>query len=66
MFGWFSSFKTEKVDPEAEYFVLRLDFGGKDPLHVIACRKAIHTYANEIESYLPELAVDLRKRYPLN
>lgn len=56
---------TKDVDPEAEYFVLRLDFGGKDPKHILACRKAIHTYANEIKDHLPELAKDLIKRYPL-
>lgn len=65
MFGWFEYFRTKKVDPESEYFVLRLDNGAKDPNHLWACRKAIHTYAKEIESHLPELAKDLRQRYPL-
>lgn len=50
------------VDPNAEYFVLRLDEGGKDPAHVAASRKALMTYADEIEKHLPQLAADLRAR----
>lgn len=65
MFGWQEEFVTKAVDKNAEYFVLRLDYGGKDPSQVGACRKAIHTYAKEIESHLPELAKDLIERYPL-
>lgn len=53
------------VDEDAEYFVLRLDTNGSDPIHIKACRVAIHTYANMIEDHLPELANDLRKRYPI-
>lgn len=30
------------VDPAAEYFVMRLDYGGGDEKHVTACRKAMH------------------------
>lgn len=51
------------VDPQAEYFVLRLDSGGSDPAHIKACRKAVMTYADEIEPHLPQLAADLRARY---
>jgi hypothetical protein len=51
------------TDPCAEYFVLRLDDGGKDPAHIAACRKAILTYAREIEPHIPKLAADLRSRY---
>lgn len=54
---------TKEVDKEAEYFVLRLDDGGKDPKHIAACRVAINAYADAIESHLPELAKDLRERY---
>lgn len=50
-------------DPGAEYFVLRLDDGGKDPKHVAACRKAILVYADAIEDHLPYLAADLRAKY---
>ena len=51
------------VSPEAEYFVLRLDKCGSDPTHIAACRKAVMTYADEIEHYIPQLAADLRARY---
>lgn len=53
------------VDKNAEYFVMRLDTGGKDINHIKACRIGIHAYADAIEATIPELAKDLRKRYPL-
>ena len=53
------------VDPGSEYFVLRLDEDGKDREHIKACRIGIHAYATAIEHHLPELAKDLRERYPL-
>lgn len=53
------------VDPESEYFVMRLDEGGKDREHIKACRIGINAYADAIEHHLPELAKDLRERYPL-
>lgn len=53
------------VDTNAEYFVLRLDTGGKDINHIKACRIGIHAYADAIEATIPELAKDLRERYPL-
>lgn len=52
-------------DRGSEYFVLRLDEGGKDREHIKACRIAAHAYADAIEHHLPELAKDLRERYPL-
>jgi len=52
----------EPLDPQSEYFVLRLDDGG-DPEHVAACRKAIKVYADSIKNYLPELYKDLKDRY---
>jgi hypothetical protein len=55
----------EDVDPNAEYFVMRLDVGGSDLKHIAACRVGIHAYADAIEPHLPELAKDLRERYPL-
>lgn len=55
----------EPVDPKSEYFILRLDTNGDDIDHVKACRKAIHVYADEIAHVLPQLANDLRDRYPL-
>lgn len=51
------------VDSDAEYFVLRLDYNGKDKEHIKACRKAILVYADAISSHLPELAKDLREKY---
>lgn len=51
------------VDEMAEYFVLRLDNGGSDPAHIAACRKAVMTYADEIEPHIPQLATELRARY---
>lgn len=52
-------------DRNAEYFVLRLDEGGKDPEHIKACRIGVHAYADAIVHHLPELAKDLKARYPL-
>jgi hypothetical protein len=56
---------TILTDPGSEYFVLRLDEGGKDPEHIKACRIGVHAYADAIEHHLPGLAKDLRERYPL-
>jgi hypothetical protein len=55
----------EDVDDEAEYFVMRVDEGGSDLKHIAACRIGVHAYANAIEAHLPDLAKDLRERYPL-
>ena len=51
------------VDPDAEYFVLRLDVNGKDEKHTKACRKALMLYAEEIKDHLPVLSKDLIDRY---
>lgn len=53
------------VDHGAEYFVLRLDSNGSDLNHVASCRIAIQAYADAIETTIPQLAKDLRERYPL-
>lgn len=53
----------EPIDDGAEYFVLRLDKGGDDPIHIQACREAILVYANKIKSHLPELSKDLIEKY---
>ena len=48
-------------DPNAQYFVLRLDFhDGCDEKHVAACRTAALTYADEIAEHLPALSADLQ------
>lgn len=52
------------IDPKAKYFILRYDTGQKDSVHADACRKALATYADMIESHLPLLAKDLRKLVP--
>ena len=51
------------VDRDAEYFVLRLDSLGNDPIHVEASRKAVLVYADEIKDYLPELSNELKEKY---
>lgn len=51
------------IDPEAEYFILRLDENATDLRHVNACRQAICTYAKAMQEFLPELANDLLTRY---
>lgn len=53
------------VDVNAEYFVMRLDTGGSDLKHIEACRIGINAYADAIYPHLPELAIDLKNRYPL-
>lgn len=50
------------IDPENEYFILKVA-GKGDPNHIEACRKAVVSYAVNIEPYLPELAKDLIDRY---
>ena len=60
-----SKFKIIPTDPGSEYFIMRLDEGGKDLEHIKACRIGVHAYADAIEHHLPELANDLRERYPL-
>ena len=38
----------EPVDPNAVYFVLRLDSGGRDWPHIGACREAAKAYADAV------------------
>ncbi len=52
----------EPLDPQSEYFVLRLDEWG-EPNHVRASKKAIRVYAESIKDSLPELYKDLRDKY---
>jgi len=53
----------DTMNPNAEYFILRVDPYGSDPKHIAACRKAVICYANEIKDHLPELSKDLIERY---
>lgn len=55
----------QPLDESFEGFVLRLDQGG-DPAHVVACRKAVLSYALAIQRHLPELAMDIFKRWGPN
>lgn len=69
--GFHQRFRIERldgrpVDPNAEYFVLRLDAGGRDTKHINACRAAIGIYADLIASHIPGLAKDLHERYAPN
>jgi len=54
------------TDPGAEYFILRLDGGGKDQRHIEACRVAVREYAKQIADHLPALSADLLAKYPPN
>lgn len=49
------------VDPDAVYFVLRLDSGGSDHKHVAACRAALEAYGDKLDEleHLPELKSDV-------
>jgi hypothetical protein len=58
-------FVTVPVDPGAEYFVMRLDMGGSDKNHIMACRIAIKAYAEAMADLMPELSKDLLERYPV-
>lgn len=50
------------IDPEDEYFVLKVS-GKGDPIHIAACRKAVIAYAEAIKDHLPILSEDLIYRY---
>jgi hypothetical protein len=68
--GLYSKYFMEKsngdpMDPNAEYFPLRVDDGASDSEDLKACRAAIHKYAEVIENTKPQLAADLRERYPV-
>lgn len=52
----------EPVDPNAFYFVLRLDSGGDDQKHIHACRAAAWRYAKEIKDHIPGLSRDIEGR----
>lgn len=53
------------TEQDSEYFIMRLDSGGSDPEHIKACRIGVNAYADAIEHHLPQLAKDLRGRYPI-
>ena len=49
------------VDPNAKYFVLRVDKGGKCKEHVSACREALCTFAHYIRPHNEALCNDILK-----
>lgn len=51
------------IDPQAEYFVLRIDAAQQDTDHYNACLLALQQYANDIKKTQPVLADDLNTRY---
>lgn len=63
--GFHGRYKVEHadgspIDPNAVYFVLRIDKGGSDPVHVRACRKALKTYVVHTEgTHLDQLSIEL-------
>lgn len=65
--GLFNKYLITRTDgqplhPEFDGFVLRLDEHG-DPAHVAACRQAVMAYAKAIERTLPQLALDIARRW---
>lgn len=63
--GLHRRYVVEKVegetDPNAIYFVLRLDSLGSDKGHVLACQESALLYASLIRETHPLLAADLEK-----
>lgn len=62
-----SEFKiiTEPTEENSEYFVLKMDENADDIEHLKACRIAVNSYANSIEHHLPQLAKDIREKWPI-
>lgn len=50
------------TDKGAQYLVLRLDGGGSDKKHSLACQYAALSYCDAIEEHLPQVARELRER----
>lgn len=48
-------------DPNANYFVLRIDAGGDDLEHLRACMAAARIYAHQIRDHIPGLSRDLHR-----
>jgi len=49
----------KSIDPDAIYFVLRVDKKQKDKNHLQACIKALYAYANSIYAINPKLSKDI-------
>lgn len=54
------------TDTAAQYFVLRIDALGDDPIHLAACQQAARVYANQIKDHLPQLSADLHRLLDTN
>lgn len=54
-----------RVDPNAEYFVLRLDDCQSNDDHRRASIIAVRAYARSIRKWNPELSEDLLRKYKL-
>ncbi|MFA6198837.1 MAG: hypothetical protein WC679_00270 [Bacteroidales bacterium] len=67
MKGLYKRYEVKKIvgktDPNADYFVLRLDDGGSDYEHIHACRMAMMTYADEYKCVNPVLAKEIIEKY---
>jgi len=50
------------IDPEDEYFVLKVK-GKGNSVRIEACRRAVITYAMNISPFLPQLSTDLLNKY---
>ena len=50
----------KQLDEGFRALVMRYD-GGKDPVHLAACRKAISVYAEAIKDHIPLMAEDIKK-----
>lgn len=55
----------KSVDPDALYFILRLDDECKDKIHLEACKKTALTYVEEIKDHMPKLAKQMIEIYNL-
>ena len=69
--GFHARYSVSKLDgspmPEGfESFILRLDDGARDKVHLRACREAVLTYADYIATTKPQVARDLYQRYNSN
>lgn len=53
------------IKKDSEYFLLKLNANGGDIEHIKACRIAVRAYAEAIQHHLPQLAIDIFKKYPL-
>ena len=51
------------LDPSSEYFILRVDEGGRDKAHLTASRMGVLAYADSVYPDNPKMAKDIYERY---